>query len=179
MSALDKIIDNDDPVVRWSADYHQARAELSALRARVSELENDLSRAKAYARDLEADKPATLTPRKCRMQCIAAAEAMREACATTADDWDWRKSGDCANTDIAAAIRTLPVPPCDCNPLEPSRDAVSDDAQQSGESPLSKAYTAIETIRAAIERRYTATNETPLDGYGLEVRRELIADIAG
>jgi len=42
-----------------------ARLEIRRVNARVDELEAELSTCKEYARGLEADKPATLTPRKC------------------------------------------------------------------------------------------------------------------
>lgn len=40
-----------------------------------------------------------------------------------------------------------------------------------------KSRTAVDVIKAAIDQKYTLTSNTPLDGYGVEVARELISDI--
>ena len=108
MSAIDEMLMSPKNGGCWCFPYEHmesARAELSALRARVA--------------DLEAEQAATLTPRKCGT-CQQAAEQMREACADVALSIPLQFYDTRTQREIAKAIRALPLPTCgDCNPLKP------------------------------------------------------------
>ena len=138
------------------SNQRRAESELSALRARVAELEQENSQlafdlreyklniklmrehnVKQHARiaELEAAQ-ATLTPRKCGT-CTKLAEQMREAAAVAVDDYpiddDCEHFSDVLNRDLAIIdiILALPLPTCgDCNPLAPSKPV--DDRQVCG-----------------------------------------------
>lgn len=103
MSALDNLIDTFGEELPYLSRLEDlARAELDALRQRVSDLEAKLK------------SDAVLTPRKC-VTCDGQrmAEEMREACA------DAVRKLSRMNSAYEDVIRAIPLPVC--NPLAPSQ----------------------------------------------------------
>ena len=114
----------DIEMIRTERD--SSRAELAALRQRVSELEDTvggleydngelsdkLSQSEALRLDAEQAAQAIVTPNTCR-HCQRAAEKMREAAAGIVDELR-------EDELISGIIRAMPLPACDgCNPLKP------------------------------------------------------------
>ncbi len=98
-----------------------ARDELAELRARVAELEAAANTMRSTFDALigSGNTTATLTPRKCAMQCIKSAEEMREWAADTAFDAVFSLCNAVDARKVSAAIRALQPKSCDCNPLAP------------------------------------------------------------
>ena len=102
-----------------------ARKELSALRARVAELEAAANTMRSTFDALIGSGDTTaLTPRNCEA-CKRGAERMREAAAKIVDymeiDSDNPQFSEIADRDdeMAVKIRALPLDCGDCNPLKP------------------------------------------------------------